>query len=566
MKKLSIISSVFCLTLNAAMAQHSASTRLQNQVPTSISIDALPTDNNKNISALNANNSNSNLVLTNYSESNIGKHYLYQQMHNGFAIYGAYLKVNTNKKGQTLNNFSTLVDVAKLNVQQTPVGTNSYWVVSDDNLAAATAQKQGYNFILKQADGTILYQTETRKFYTDTTIKAMVFNPDPLTTAGVIYGQNGTYKNFNDSDYVLLNKQRQWVTIPARYDSGRFVLANKYAAITDLKFPNSAPATSLNDTFEFTRKQLGFKEVMALYHISQVQAYIQSLGFNNLVNYQLKVDAHSGNADQSFFSYEPDTSLNFGLGGVPDAEDADVIVHEYTHAIAHSLNSDNTIGTERRAIEEAMCDVMSCAYSKRINPFRWRNIFSWDGNNEYWNGRNGSSTKTYLNKVGDFYSDSEIWSSSMNTLSEKLGEDYTIKLMLSIIPQLAPNSTMPQAAQLMYDADSILNNGLYRWVLAEEFVARNFGDFYTNTKEYLLENNFIIANTLAFANGTDLATIKLKQAGTFNVQIFDANGRSVLNQNKTDLVSLNPANFNTGIYLAHITYKGKTTYFKLIRY
>ncbi|MBP9688449.1 MAG: T9SS type A sorting domain-containing protein [Bacteroidia bacterium] len=566
MNKLIIISSILCLTLSTVNAQHNATTRLQQQAPTSIYLNALPIDNNIVTSAQNATNSTQNLVLTNYSESKIGKHYLYQQMHNGVAIYGAYLKVNTNKKGQILNSFSTLIDVAKLNIEQTPVGINSYWVVSDENLLAASAQKQGYNFTLKQADGTVLYQTETRKYYTDTTIKAMVFNPDPLTTAGVTYGQNGTYKNFNDSDYVLLNSQRQWVTLPARFDSGKFILANKYAAITDLKSPNAAPVTSLNDTFEFTRKQLGFKEVMAMYHISQVQAYIQSLGFNDLVNYQLKVDAHSGNADQSFFSYEPDTSLNFGLGGVPDAEDADVIVHEYTHAISHSLNSENTIGTERRAIEESICDVMSCAYSKRLNPFRWRNIFSWDGNNDYWSGRNGASTKTYLNKVGDYYSDSEIWSSAMNNLIEIIGEDEVLKLLFNVIPQLAPNSTMPQAAQLMYDTDSIINNGINRWLLAEEFVARKLGDFYTNTNEYLLENNFIIANTLAFASGTDLASIKLKQTGTFNVQIFDANGRSVLNQNTVDEVRLNPANYNTGIYLAHITYKGKTTYFKLIRY
>jgi hypothetical protein len=564
MKKLFILSSFLLLVGESIFAQHPAAKRLMEQTPMLVKYHNTPmliNPNQTNAQAI----SNETLVLKTYTVSNIGKHYLYQQMHDGLPVYGAYLKINTNKKGDVLNSFSTLVDVTSLNIESGDISNHQYWIVSDNELLLAKANQEGHLFTLKQQDGTTLYEKDKRLFFTDTIVKARVFNPDPLATAGVTYGQGGTYRNFNDSDYALLNNQRKWVSFPAQYNNGSFLLRNKYAAITDIKFPNHVPSTSTTDTFDFTRKQIGFKEVMAMYHISQVQAYIQGLGFKTLVNYQLKVDPHSSNADQSYFTYDPDTSLHFGLGGVPDAEDADVIVHEYTHAISHSLNPSDAIGTERRAIEEAICDAMCCAYSKKTNPFLWRNIFGWDGHNEFWNGRDGASNKTYSDKIGDFYSDSEIWSSAMNNLMEKMGEDAVIKLILSIIPQLTPNSTMPQAAQLMYDTDSIINNSQNRWLLAEEFVNRKLGNFYTGVKEFVLDEKMSIYNTFGFANGTAPASVKLNQNGTFDVKLFDINGKLILSKNNINQLELKPQDYGLGMYVLNVTYNGQTDYLKLIR-
>jgi hypothetical protein len=43
-------------------------------------------------------------------------------------------------------------------------------------------------------------------------------------------------------------------------------------------------------------------------------------------------------ADNSFATDHPSTELRFGNGGVDDAEDAEVILHEYGHAIHFSQN------------------------------------------------------------------------------------------------------------------------------------------------------------------------------------------------------------------------------------
>ena len=62
------------------------------------------------------------------------------------------------------------------------------------------------------------------------------------------------------------------------------------------------------------------------------RAMIQSLGFTDANNRSIPVDVHYYTADNSFYS-DADHALHFGDGGVDDAEDADVVLHEYGHSI-----------------------------------------------------------------------------------------------------------------------------------------------------------------------------------------------------------------------------------------
>lgn len=565
MKSIRIVSLVLGSVSFAAFAQQSVSERLHQLVDVKLNTEQTqaliaPTQANFKTTAT------VELHVKNETKSKLGTHVLYQQYVNGIPVYGAFLKVNKRADGSVASSYSSLINSNDYALQNSNLSGNVCWVVDGTNLTQVSMSKQGYLLQLKYEDGTVAYENDSRLFFTDTVIKAQVFNPDPLTTAGVTYGTNGTYKNFNDSDYALLNNQRVWVDVPAQYDNGTFYLQNNYARIADFASPNIAPVTSTTDTFSFTRKQNGFKQVMALYHISALQTYLQSIGLTGLVNYQLRVDAQSGNADQSFFNYEPDTTLNFGLGGVPDAEDADVIIHEYTHAILHSLNGGDIIATERRALEEGMCDVMACAYSYRLNPFRWKNVFSWDGNNEYWSGRNGASTKDYTQKVGDYYSDSEIWSSCLNNITERIGADACIKLMVAIMPQLTPYTTMPQAAHMMYDADSALNNGLNRWVLAEEFNRKKFDTFPTGLLDYAIDNSFFsVTNTFAFAQGNGDAVLKSNSNQLVKVELFDVTGKLISTQQAAQQLSISPIGLATGLYVAKVNQGTQTGVVKLVR-
>ena len=231
-----------------------------------------------------------------------------------------------------------------------------------------------------------------------------------------------------------------------------------------------------------------------------------------------------------------------------------------------SLNTDGILTTERRSIEEGMCDAMCCAYSKRLNLFGWKKVFNWDGHNEFWNGRDGASTKTYQNKIGDVYSDSEIWSSAMNNISEALGENVCIKLILAVVPQLNPSSTMKQVAHLMYDADSILNGGVNRWFLANEFNYRQFDSFPTGLIKTAHQLKFSLNNSEAFAHSTGNAEIQITDGEEVTLEIFNLQGALIKQFMFKHSLQLNPNDFSSGVLIAKLKSNNKQGYIKLIKY
>ena len=80
---------------------------------------------------------------------------------------------------------------------------------------------------------------------------------------------------------------------------------------------------------------------MAYYWVTEAQKYIQSLGFGasrRPVNMQpQRIRINQWGHDNSFAN-DHKIELRFGKGGVDDAEDAEVILHEYGHAIHFSQN------------------------------------------------------------------------------------------------------------------------------------------------------------------------------------------------------------------------------------
>jgi len=101
-------------------------------------------------------------------------------------------------------------------------------------------------------------------------------------------------------------------------------------------------AFSPTNTFRYTRTQDEFEQVMAYYWITESQRYIQSLGFGSTrrpVNKTAQaVRINQWGVDNSFATDHPKNELRFGKGGVDDAEDAEVILHEYGHAIHFAQN------------------------------------------------------------------------------------------------------------------------------------------------------------------------------------------------------------------------------------
>jgi hypothetical protein len=119
------------------------------------------------------------------------------------------------------------------------------------------------------------------------------------------------------------------------------------------------PAFSPTNTFRYTRHQDEFEQVMAYFWVTEAQKYIHSLGFGvsrrPINNQPQAVRINQFGADNSFATDHPKDELRFGKGGVDDAEDAEVILHEYGHAIHFSQNF--VFGSEEAgAISEGFAD------------------------------------------------------------------------------------------------------------------------------------------------------------------------------------------------------------------
>lgn len=519
------------------------------------------------------------LKLAHETRSLVGVHRFYLQEVYGIPVWNGYVKINTGKSGRIISVFNHLTNVSswpqQLSDAINPDRGKPYLLNVNGAPVTIYEYQNNDHKIVTDRNGNILQQTETRLYFAndDTTVTGKVFRPDPLTPSGLVYGQGGLL-HYNDSDYAAINDKRVQVSFPATWMNDSFYLENKFVRVADYMPPYNGRAVKKSPQFDYNRKSNEFKEVMALYHISNLQAYMNSIGLDSLVPYQLRVDAHSGTGDVSSFTYSPDTLLNFGLGGVPDAEDADVIVHEYSHAISHSLNPAGITGTERRALEEANCDIIAALYSREYAPFNWRYMFNWDAPNPvtngefpFWSGRNANSNKKYSNKTGDFYSDSEIWSSTILDIGEEVNREMLTKLLLVSMYSYTPNTNMFQAAQLFMQADSLLYGKSNSWKMGKYFVDRELGDFSTSVSSvYGSPLSFTVINSVGFAEGESPLTIVFPYSGHKTIQVFDLTGKRVLSQRlESDKYTIHPDQLQKGVYLIVTeTEKGKET-IKLMR-
>lgn len=582
MKKLSLHLIGIWMCLSVAFAQEQtiappANALLQLEQKPPVTFYSKNTTPDKNWLETNLNElqaTGNELVLKHSNKSKLGTHFFYQQYFFGKPIIGAYVKVDEFVDGTNWIQ-SNLVNTKVIEVQE--AAQHSHWALDENALKPVNITYDDHMQLIGTPAGARMFARDTRRFchHDDTMVFGRVFLPDPLSSAGVIYGQDNIWVHFRDSNVAVINNERKQVSFNATLVGDSFELRNKYVQMLDFALPLNGITRSATPNFDFLRASQHFKNVNTFYHINATQNYIQELGYE-LVQYPIRVDASSGTGDNSFFRYIPDTSLNFGLGGVPDAEDADVVVHEYTHAISYDINPYTSLATERGSIEEAMCDVMAAVRSKKYTTFNWRRIFNYDGPNPvaagyiaFWPGRNGNSPKTYRNRVGSLYPDSEIWTSCLLDISESIGADTLIDLMLASISLLTPSSTMPQAAQAIIKSDSLLYNAANVLKLGWFFTQRQFGDFPIGIRNsvHQLERPYQVLQSYGFANGTQPMILQFTSPAEAQIAVYNHAGVLVqVIEAKDGNVELSPDVFKSGVYFMHVTVNGQTYHHRFIKY
>lgn len=125
-------------------------------------------------------------------------------------------------------------------------------------------------------------------------------------------------------------------------------------------------------TIPTTRSVDEFEAGMAYFHLNRAQEYLQSLGLFAANNRRTTAEVNFADTDNSF--YIPDVgglgtgSIALGSGGVDDAEDGEVIAHEYGHAIQDNQVPGFGETSQGGAMGEGFSDYLAAALSKEFAP------------------------------------------------------------------------------------------------------------------------------------------------------------------------------------------------------
>lgn len=535
------------------------------------------------------------LKLISENSSLLGKHYFLQAYLKNEKIFHAYLKINTDLLGFTTSIFWNDFSEIEISSEQFPNEniahnyldntayksfTEKVWFYDGNKLIPAwrieniISVENNYEIVVNENG--ILYFRDLNAYHTsiqstgDSLVSMLIFNPDPLTRAGVNYG--APYIDSNDSDVPELNAQREQINFPAYFDNGTFRLQSNYVLITEFSSPATSPASTTSPTFHYTRSQNEFEDVNTFFHLNNYKNYLNSIGFTNLVNFQIHVDTHGFNgADQSAFTptFTP-PRLTFGEGGVDDAEDADVIIHEYGHAISYSAAPNTNIGSQRQALDEGFGDYLAASYSKAINTYRNTDVFTWDGHNPFWAGRNAASTKIYpTNLTSSIHANGEIWSSVLMQIHNSIGREKTDSILFQSMYSYSANMTMPQATSLFIQADSLLFNGDNYAVICNYFLQRGLVNACIQSTEEISPYNIskvMLLNSFNFTHLKENALIKINDYATYNISIYDALGRQISNkENVSNESVIEYESLPHGLFIIEVYNNTSKLIFRLIK-
>ncbi|MBO9564985.1 MAG: M36 family metallopeptidase [Niastella sp.] len=447
----------------------------------------------------------SQLKFDQVKESILGKHVLYQQQFQGKPISGAWIRVDIDKEGKVYNIQNDLVpepvlkkseslqakknksfaadtagpqitaeDAKALAIEAVKPSTATADMIADTELVfyphngipvlawkiiiMAAKPRAEFKIYFDAISGAIIEKINLLKFADGV---GQVFDPNPVVT-------------LNDTDLDDTS------VVPAK--------AYKKVVLKDLKAGGQLDGPFVNTSttrnrvkrsdlsFLFKREDRAFKEVMVYFHIDTIQRYIQSLGFTNVLNRSIAADIDGTTDDNSFYS--PVTkSLTFGTGGVDDAEDADIILHEYGHAIQDNQVPGFGATHQGEAMGEGFGDYLAASFfSDKKTAALKPTIGNWDcvasAQNPPCLRRLDSNKKFPKDMTQEVHDDGEIWSACLWQMRGLLGRTITDKLVIAHHFLLTPKSGFEDAANALITTDQNLNQGKNKETIRKIFIER----------------------------------------------------------------------------------------------
>ncbi len=319
---------------------------------------------------------------------------------------------------------------------------------------------------------------------------ARVFDPNPVVTLNA-----PNLQDRNDSASAVPAGAYRDVELPDA------ALHGPYVDLVDRQPRNVAPPEG---GLLFDREQDGFEDVNAWFHIDRNQRHLQSLGYvgaRAVVPYAIEVDAHAvSGADDSFFIPSPTEAgkgtLYFGEGGTDDAEDADLLVHEYAHAIIEWI-APGTFGgsfaSEARALGEGIGDYWAFSAHVAARRASGRDPYcfaDWDARcwedapSESCGYAEGTDCLRRLDSTltmadydtrdtsGVEHRNGAIWSSALREIHERIGRSVTDTIVIESLFGAPPRPTFAIMAERLLQADRLLYQGAHAGAICSAMFTR----------------------------------------------------------------------------------------------
>ncbi len=284
---------------------------------------------------------------------------------------------------------------------------------------------------------------------------ATVFFPNPVQTLGLQQLADG-----KDADSPAFGPAYRRVTLTDLDGSGG--LSGRYVIV---KSSTGKAAQAVDGAFPAWHRDADqFEQVMGYYWVTTAQRYLQHLGFGSALRpvnqrrIELRIDQYGG--DNSFFR-DDKANVTLGKGGVDDAEDAEVIVHEYGHSVQDGQVPGFGTTLESGAIGEAFGDYLAVVVTSWATGVPTRTpeacVADWDAVS-YTSTvphclRRLDGVKHYPEDVaGEVHADGEIWSRALWDIRAALGDTRAGTLIVEAQFAFAVDTTFVAAAQATVDA------------------------------------------------------------------------------------------------------------------
>lgn len=351
--------------------------------------------------------------------------------------------------------------------------------------------------------------------------QARVFQPNPIVSEN-----NPNLSDQSDSGSAVPSSAFKSVTLTGLDGSGKLV--GTFSQV----HPNMAnPA--VRPSFDYTdlgRSDNQFNETQVYWSIQRAQEVFAALGYGpdsgqSVMNFAIRVYPHDsptwGNQDNSSFSATNVDGtgtgvLEFGTGGVDDAEDAEIVWHEYGHAMLHNQRPGISQNINCEGLGEGFGDYLAVSLSRRLNddprylPF----VGEWDATS-YSNDpvpylRRVDEPQTYPNTGGNcqVHIAGQTWSHALFAFENAVGADVALRTVLEANFLLDLTPTQVEAAQAMLLADESLTGGANRAALLAAFSARGIlaGDLspaVSSAQVKKTDNGLVlVVNGSGFASGS----------------------------------------------------------------